>query len=57
MTTNSNTIHVTVLGSGTCVPSLTRSACALLMTVGTSHLLFDIGPGSMRRLLEAGVQV
>ncbi len=57
MTINSNTIHVTVLGSGTCVPSLTRSACALLMTVGTSHLLFDIGPGSMRRLLEAGVQV
>ncbi len=58
MTTNSTAaIHVTVLGSGTCVPSLTRSACAVLMTVGTSHLLFDIGPGSMRRLLEAGVHV
>lgn len=50
-------IHVTVLGSGTCVPSLTRSACALLMRVGPSRLLFDIGPGSMRRLLEAGVRV
>ncbi len=53
----SPTIHVTVLGSGTCVPSLARSACALLMTAGGSRLLFDIGPGSMRRLLEAGVRV
>jgi ribonuclease BN (tRNA processing enzyme) len=51
------TIQLTVLGSGTCVPSLTRSACALLMSVGASHLLFDIGPGSMRRLLEAGLCV
>ncbi len=50
-------IRVTVLGSGTCVPSLKRSACALLMTVGAHQLLFDIGPGSMRRLLEAGVHV
>ena len=50
-------IRVTVLGSGTCVPSLTRSACAVLMTVGGSRLLFDAGPGSMRRLLEAGVRV
>jgi ribonuclease BN (tRNA processing enzyme) len=56
-TSGASTIQVTVLGSGTCVPSLTRSACALLMTVGGDHLLFDIGPGSMRRLLEAGVRV
>ena len=51
------TIGVTVLGSGTCVPSLTRSACALLMTAGASKLMFDVGPGSMRRLLEAGVRI
>lgn len=58
MSTNRlSTIHVTVLGSGTCVPSLTRSACALLMRVASSRLLFDIGPGSMRRLLESGVNV
>ena len=56
MTTNNTAaIHITILGSGTCVPSLTRSACAVLMTVGASQLLFDIGPGTMRRLLEAGV--
>jgi ribonuclease BN (tRNA processing enzyme) len=50
-------IQVTVLGSGTCVPSLTRSACAVLMTVAGSRLLFDVGPGTMRRLLEAGSAV
>ncbi len=50
-------IGLTILGSGTCVPSLARSACAALMTAGSSHLLFDAGPGSMRRLLEAGVRV
>ena len=50
-------VKVTVLGSGTCVPSLTRSACSLLMTMGASRLLFDIGPGTMRRLLEAGTTV
>ena len=56
-TSPTTAIQVTVLGSGTCVPSLTRSACSLLMTVGPHRLLFDIGPGSMRRLLEAGVRV
>ncbi len=50
-------IRVTVIGSGTCVPSLTRSACAVLMEVESARLLFDVGPGSMRRLLEAGVRV
>ncbi|MBW2429101.1 MAG: MBL fold metallo-hydrolase [Deltaproteobacteria bacterium] len=46
-------ITVTVLGSGTCVPSLQRSSCAVLMQIGTTRLLFDSGPGTMRRLLEA----
>ena len=46
-------IRVTILGSGTCVPSLQRSSCSVLMEVGTSKLLFDSGPGTMRRLLEA----
>jgi ribonuclease BN (tRNA processing enzyme) len=51
---NSNTgIAVTILGSGTCVPSLNRSSCSVLLEVGASRLLFDSGPGTMRRLLEA----
>ncbi len=47
-------LNVTILGSGTCVPSLERSACAVLMETAGKRLLFDIGPGTMRRLLEAG---
>ena len=50
-------IEVTVLGSGTCVPSLERSACSVLMRVGGRQLVFDSGPGTMRRLLEAGTDI
>ena len=50
-------ITVTILGSGTCVPSLKRSSCAVLMEVGGERLLFDSGPGTMRRLLEAETSI
>jgi len=52
-----NATSVTILGSGTCVPSLKRSACAVLMEIDTNKLLFDSGPGSMHRLLNAGVEI
>jgi len=50
-------VSVTILGSGTCVPSLTRSAYSVLMQTGNNKLLFDAGPGTMGRLLEAGVTI
>ncbi len=50
-------VAVTILGSGTCVPSLRRSACAVLIQIDARFLLFDCGPGTMRRLLEAGVNI
>ncbi|QTA92930.1 MBL fold metallo-hydrolase [Desulfonema magnum] len=50
-------ISVTILGSGTCVPSLTRSACAALMEIGKTKLLFDVGPGTMRQLLKADTTI
>ncbi len=53
MTGSKSSINVTILGSGTCVPSLKRSSCSVLMEVGSLKLLFDSGPGTMRRLLEA----
>ncbi|NNG01555.1 MAG: MBL fold metallo-hydrolase [Desulfobacteraceae bacterium] len=46
--------RVVILGSGTCVPSLRRSACAVMVTCKESRVLFDVGPGTTRRLLEAG---
>jgi len=57
MSVAKNNIAVTILGSGTCVPSLARSASAVLMETGGKRLLFDIGPGTMRRLLETGVTI
>lgn len=50
-------MKITILGSGTCVPSLKRSSCSVLIETGRSLLLFDFGAGTMRRLLEAGVNI
>lgn len=50
-------IKITILGSGTCVPSLKRSSCSVLIQIDTTMLLFDSGAGTMRRLLEAGVAI
>ena len=48
---------VTILGSGTCIPSLARSSCAVLVRTGHSRLLLDCGPGTMHRLLAAGTRI
>ena len=50
-------LRATILGSGTCVPDLKRSACAVLVETGRSKILLDIGPGTIRRLLEYGVTI
>lgn len=57
MTSGNIGIKVRILGSGTCVPSLSRSSCSVMMQVGASTMLFDSGPGTMRRLLEAGTTI
>jgi len=57
MTEGAVEIRVTILGSGTCVPSLKRSSCSVLVQTGNSNLLFDAGPGTMHRLLEAGLEI
>ena len=57
MISNHNELSVTILGSGTCVPSLKRSSCSVLLRTGDNILLFDSGAGTMRRLLEAGVEI
>jgi ribonuclease BN (tRNA processing enzyme) len=50
-------MKITIVGSGTCVPSLKRSSCSVLIEVSDVLLLFDSGAGTMRRLLEAGVGI
>ena len=49
--------NITILGSGTCVPSLERAPCSFLLQTGAQSLLFDCGPGVMRQLLKAGVSI
>jgi len=48
-------MRVIILGSGTGVPSLERSACSFLLETGSQKILFDLGPGTIRRLTEAGI--
>ena len=50
-------IRLTILGSGTCVPSLTRSSCSVLVESGGCKWLIDCGPGTLRRMLEAGTTI
>ncbi|MBI9077252.1 MAG: MBL fold metallo-hydrolase [Desulfatibacillum sp.] len=50
-------MKITILGSGTCVPSLERGTCSALVRAGDSQMLFDSGAGVMRRLLEAGAGI
>ncbi len=57
MTSENTEISLTILGSGTCVPSLRRSSCSVLMKLKENTLLFDTGAGTMRRLLEAGFEI
>ena len=52
-----NGITITILGSGTCVPSLKRSSCSVSAKINGVSLLFDIGAGTIRRLLEADIPV
>jgi ribonuclease BN (tRNA processing enzyme) len=50
-------LKVTILGSGTGIPSLTRSSCSIVSEIKDETLLFDLGPGTMRRALEAGITI
>lgn len=48
-------MEITILGSGTATPSLERNASGLAIRSSGSWTLVDIGPGTMRRMCEAGV--
>ncbi|MFH0823967.1 MAG: ribonuclease Z, partial [Pseudomonadota bacterium] len=48
-------MKIVILGSGTAAQSLERNASSVLVVIGDLHLLVDIGPGTMRRLCEAGI--
>ncbi len=47
-------MKVTLLGTGTPAPSLTRQSSGYLFEVGDDVIVMDHGPGAAHRLLEAG---
>ncbi|MFQ5716221.1 MAG: MBL fold metallo-hydrolase [Nitrospinales bacterium] len=48
-------MKVTILGSGTAVPSLERNSAGILLQHETQNVLFDFGYGNLRRLLSLGI--
>ncbi len=54
---NIHRMQVTILGSGTCVPSLKRHSCSALVREKAVNILLDAGPGTMGQLLQLGVHI
>jgi len=48
-------MHLTILGSGTGVPSLTRGSPGALVTYAGTIIMLDSGPGTLQKMLHAGV--
>lgn len=50
-------IQVNILGSGTCVPSLERHPCSILVRGEDFVILVDAGAGTMGQILKLGVHI
>ena len=48
-------MEITIIGSGTGVPSLRRCSPCTVVRIGERVLVFDSGPGSLRKMLEADI--
>jgi ribonuclease BN (tRNA processing enzyme) len=48
-------MQLTIIGGGTCVPSLKRGSPANFLKIGDKNILVDCGPGTMRQMLRAGI--
>jgi ribonuclease BN (tRNA processing enzyme) len=48
-------MKITILGSGTAVPSLTRNSSGILLQDEGVNTLFDFGYGTLRQLLRCGI--
>lgn len=50
-------MKITILGSGTGVPSSARAPSCCLVETGDSKIIFDSGPGAFSRLAQKGIHV
>ena len=48
-------MKLTILGSGTCVPSLKRSSPSNYLEIGKNKILVDLGHGALIQSLKAGI--
>ncbi len=48
-------MRLTVLGSGSCVPSLKRGASGILLQASGQNILIDMGLGTLHKLLQLGI--
>lgn len=48
-------MKLTILGSGTCVPSLKRSSPSNFLKILNKDVIIDFGPGTMHQLLKAKI--
>lgn len=54
---NAAGLRVTVLGSGTAIPVADRFPAGYLVQSGTTAVLVDCGPGTLRRLAQTGLDL
>lgn len=50
-------MYSTIIGSGTCIPSQRRASPCMLVQAAGATILCDTGPGSLRQLLSAGIDI
>jgi len=48
-------MQITILGSGTCVPSAERTAACISIAAESTTVLLDSGPGSLHQMRKAGI--
>jgi len=48
-------MRVTLLGTGTAVPTRERGYAGIYVRVAKEHVLLDAGPGTLKRLIEVGI--
>lgn len=56
MLSKCKTMEVTILGSGTYQPELTRHCSSYLVKISKQNLIFDFGRGAIDQLLKVGIE-
>jgi len=50
-------MELTIIGSGTTIPLAYRGSPSLMISIDGDHILFDMGPGTVRQLARTGLNI